>query len=310
MVTMEVALSRYSQELLELYPADLRNAMAAELDELLLDGVELAREVCAAEARGLSFAQASTCAEYPRMARVHYGLLDVLQLEFEPEERGVLERVLGRAAGLNADALRRRWFLTAAEQPDSLAGALMRYLLYQAMRLNVWILTWHGGAPLEASGALRRLDDEAERQLRSRLAQPDMQDPAVRPLQILVAEAIESLDHIWNQRKAELASAQPDGFQLFEGLTRAASVARNLNAADAALVRNELEGALGGEQLGSAPLAARQPLALASQNATDQRRRRLLAKLSADADPQPSGARLIDLIVERGANPTSTTAKR
>ncbi len=293
---MKLALSRYGEELLELYPTDLRSDMAEALQELLLDAVKLAREVDDAEHRGIPFADAVRATdEFPHMARVHFGAIDLLQTEFADDEQSSLREIVDRAAGADADAVRRHWFVVAAEDEPSLSGPLMRFLLYQAVRLNVWVLTWAEGAPLEAAGAFRELDERAERQLRARLAMDEMQDPAVRPLRVLVAEAVEQLSVIWEQRKRSLGGERREAVELFHGLTRAAQVARNLNASDAALVRNELDGATGGAQLGSRELTERNP-ALKSQNATDQRRRRLLASLRDEPDPEPSGSRLIDLL--------------
>jgi len=296
---MKLALSRYGEELLELYPSDLRADMAEALQELLSDAAVLSREVDDAERRGIAFAQAvRNAGEFPRMARVHFGAIDLLQTEFADDERATLHEIVDRASSSDADAVRRHWFVVAAEDEPSRSGPLMRFLLYQAVRLNVWVLTWAEGAPLEAAGAFRELDERAERQLRERLAMDEMQDPAVRPLRVLVAQAVEHLSVIWDQRKRNLGGERPEAVELFHGLTRAAQVARNLNAGDAALVRNELEGANGGAQLGSRELAERNP-ALKSQNATDQRRRRLLASLRDQPDPQPPGSRLIDLL-DRG----------
>jgi hypothetical protein len=287
--------------LLDLYPRDLRSDMADALQELLRDAVTLAREVAEVEARGGSFAEAVRDAEaHPLMAQVHYGLLDLLQTEFAPDERNAIQSIVDRAGHTHIDDVRRNWFLVAAEQEDAeeLTGPLMRYLIYQAVRLNVWVMTWSDGAPLEAAGAYHELDETAEQHLRHRLSMDEMQDPAVRPLQVLVAEALEQLSTIWTARRAELATSGRDEVEFFANLARAAQVARNLGAADAALVRNELAGATTGEQLGSRELAARSP-ALHSQNATDQRRRRLLAKLRDDNDPEPSGNRFIDLLESR-----------
>ena len=61
---------------------------------------------------------------------------------------------------------------------------------------------------------------------------------------------------ISEQRNRNLGGERPGAVELFHGRTRAAQVARNLNASDAALVRNELEGATGGVQLGSRELTA------------------------------------------------------
>jgi len=293
---MSRALSRYGEELLDLYPQELRPDMAAAMQELLRDAFDLAREVDAAERAGIPFAEAARdTATYPTMARAHFGLLDLLHTEFAPHEHRTLEHVVTRAADADVDHVRRNWFLVAAEDRDTLSGPLMRFLLYQAVRLNVWVLTWGEGAALEATGAFRELDERAEVQLRSRLAMDEMHDPAVRPLHVLVAEAVDELSQIWDTRKRELTAGSRDAIELFRGLARAADVARNLGAGDAALVRNEIEGATGGEQIGSRELSERCP-SLASQNATDQRRRRLLARLHEDAAPEPSGLRFIDLL--------------
>ncbi len=295
---MDRALSRYGRQLLSLYPTDLQGDMSEALEDLMRDAVQLAREVADAEARGVSYADAARGTDFPLMAKVHHGAIDLLQTEFSADDRTAIEDIVEGTPDFDVDALRRSWFMVASDEDDggALGGALMRYLLYQAVRLNVWVLTWEGGAGLEAAGALRELDDAAEAQLRQRLAMDEMQDPAVRPLQVLVADALEGLGHIWEGKQRELAKSRPEEVELVHGLTRAAEVARNLTSADAALIRNEIDGATGGKKLGSKELAERNSLALKSHNATDQRRRRLLAKLQDDPEPEPSGDRFIDLI--------------
>ncbi|RMH40228.1 MAG: hypothetical protein D6689_14390 [Deltaproteobacteria bacterium] len=291
-----VALDRCSAQLLELYPTDLRGELADELDDVVRDAMALAREVDRAERDGVAFADAAQQPErFPLMARVHHGAIELLQTELAPGERAALAPIVARASGVEAEALRRAWFALAADERAALSAPLMRFLLYQAVRLNVWVLTWSGGAPLEATGALREFDARAEDMLRARLDMTAMRDPAVRPLRVLVAEALEQLAAIWERRREELRAGSADSARLVAGLVDAAQVARDLGASDAVLVRNELAGATGGDQLGSRDLAARSP-ACASQNAVDQRRRRLLDRLRRGDRPRPSGTRLIDLL--------------
>jgi hypothetical protein len=300
----ELVLGRYGSQLLDLYPGALRGDLADSLEEICLDGVRLAREVIEAERRGVRFADAARGDEYPLIARVHFGLIDLLQLELPERQRAQLEEAIAQARAVEMDSLRRRWFLAAAGDDGDgdereLVGALMRFLLYQAVRLNVWLVTWDEGAPLEAAGALARLDHDAEATLRRRLPMVEMRDPEVRPLQVLVAEAVERLAAIWHDQRRELATSRPEVMELFDSLTDAAQIARDLGAGDAAILRNEIDGALGERQLESRALSERSPLALASQNATDQRRRRLLARL-ADGPPEPATSRLVDLLGELG----------
>jgi hypothetical protein len=292
---MSQALHPYGAALLDLYPSSLRGELRDALDEIIGHAVELAREAAQAEAKGLGFAAASRDWDhFPHLARVHCGLVDLLQTEFAVAEQTAIQQVVEHSHSDQLEALRRAWFAVGAEDGE-LAGPLMRFALYQAIRLNVWVLTWEDGAVLEAGGILDELDDIAERILRARLTMHEMRDPAVRPLHVLVAQALEGVAELWQQRHRELAGSQPEELERFDGLCRAAHVARNLNAGDAALVRNELAGARGGEQLGSRELVQRCG-ALRSQNATDQRRKRLLARLRTDPNPRAPGGRLIDLL--------------
>jgi hypothetical protein len=296
---MDRALTRYGEQLLDLYPRRLRPDLTDALAELALDAVRLGAEVVEAETCGLGFSDAARDHErFPLMAKVHFGLHDLLQVELAPGQAAMTSALLDETAGADLDGLRRSWFLLAGEHDGAAGGALMRFLLYQAVRLNAWVLTWQNGAPLEAAGALRRFDDEIETDVRARLAMVEMRDPDVRPLHVLVVEALERLAGIWQAEHDALRTGEPETYARFEGLIEAATVARDLGAGDAALVRNEIDGAVGGKRLGSHALAQRCPT-LRSQNATDQRRRRLLARLAAGPRPQPSGRRLIDLIERR-----------
>lgn len=286
----------YGEQLLALYPGELVGEVKESLEELAGHVAVLASEVAAAEEAGVSFADAvRRDAEFPMMARVHAGAIDLLQLELRADERQAVEAAVAHAATPGLDEARRRWFLAAADG-GALEAPLMRFLLFQAVRLNVWVATWADGAVLEASGTLRDLDEAAERDLRDRLAMIDMRDPAVRPLQVLVAEALQRTELLWQARRAELAAATRTQHELFEAVRAAAAVARELGAGDAALVRNEIAGVVDGEQLGSRELAERSPLALPSQNGTDQRRRRLLARLRDGDPPEPNGPRVIDIV--------------
>jgi len=297
---MAFAIAAYGERLLDLFPDEVRAELGEALVELSGDATVLAREVAECERDELAFAEAARLFEqFPTMARVHFGMLDLLQLDLPRQQRDLARELAARAQQPAGDELRRNWFLAAArddENTDDVVAGLMRFLLYQAVRMNVWVLTWDDGAPLEAAGVMRELDNLAEANLRRRLDMVEMRDPGVRPLTVLVAEAVEGVSRAWDQRRADLARSRPETVEQFHALTEASAVARRLGSGDAALLRNEIEGVTGGRKLDSRPLAERSPLALPSQNATDQRRKRLLAKLEREEVPEAKGERLVDLM--------------
>lgn len=214
------------------------------------------------------------------MGRVHFGILDFLQYEIPYDLAEVVRDIFGHVetwAGL--EDLRRFAVCHAALRPDHAEGVLMRFLLYEAIRLNLWLVTWDDPAP-EALGFMTQLDRDAEAVLRDRIHQDDMFDEDVRPLHVLVTDAACRLQAQFEEARAALAKDVPEVVEFVtETLCRATAEARRLAAADAAELRNDYAGCIGDLHLDSLLLSERHPRLLPSPEPVDMRRSRLRKRL-------------------------------
>jgi len=275
-------------QLISLYPEPLRPVVEAGLPALKFQMMRLAFEVMEAESTGTVFASAvHRPGDYPLMARCHFGIVDILQYEVPSNARDNVISVFERVQSWqNLEVFRRAAFCRAAG--DGPEAALMRFVLYQAIRFNLWVLTWDEPS-VEAVGVMQRLDSEAEQTLRKRLMMPSTYDEAVRPLHILVAEALEAAQRGLTDAAIDL----PQRFGELLEFNLAILKARELCAADAVLVRNEYSTHIGEEKLGSIRLAERHPHLFPSSCAVDTRRSRLTRALPGKT---ASRTRLIDII--------------
>lgn len=173
--------------LLEFFPAEVRGEIEGGLPRLAIDAQRLGLEVLVAEEDGLSFADAARQqGRYPLMARAHYGVLDLLQTELPKplvEIIAVVFEQMRAAPGLK-DWTRR--VFEVAGGPDA-GGALLRFLIYEGVRLNFWLLTWDQ-PDIEAAGTFCEFDAQAERVLKEHLRCPPYGDQEVRPMSVLIAE--------------------------------------------------------------------------------------------------------------------------
>jgi hypothetical protein len=268
-------------QFLSFYPDHVRPDVEAALPELEIQAARLGMEVLHAERSGVSFAEAvRRPGDWPLMARVHFGILDFLQFELPRDLAKVVRVVFGRVQAWDGlEDLRRLAVCHAALHRGRADSALARFALYEAIRLNLWLLSWDEPAA-ESLGCMTQLDRDAEAVLRDRLVQDEMFDEEVRPLHVLVADAASRLQVRFEEARAALAAETPEIIEFVtETLCRATAEARCLNAADAATLRNEYAGCVGDVPLESLLLSERHPQVLPSAEAVDMRRSRLRKKL-------------------------------
>lgn len=262
------------------YPAALRRQIRRELPALRTQALRLALEVLDAEAQELRFAEAVLRPDFPLMARVHFGIVDALCHRIPPKLRNAIRDAINAAARGDFDDGRQLMFAIATRRNDPEA-ALCRFVLWQAIRMNVFVMTWD--EPLvEVSGVLAEVEADAENWLRSALEVPDMFDEDVRPLHVLVAEAsFRITESVTAGISAEFAA---ELIQTVEDL----HAVRAMYAADvAALWPGAANGPLGSQQV-----ADRYPQHFSNANNVDQRRSRARRKKSR----RPAGDRLVDLL--------------
>jgi hypothetical protein len=273
------------------FPLSHRTQLEAAWPGVQLSAARLGLEIADAERRGLPYRDAIERPDFPLMARMHFGLRDLLQSPLPSGARALLRAVLAAADAGRCDVGRKLLFEIARRRDAD--GALARFLLFQAIRLNLYVHTWDEPR-LEGWGILAHVEDRAEQVLRELLATDELHHPDVRPLHVLIAEMMLHLEFEADALRAQITRLLPDFVETRELLSQAHAVVRALDAADAAVFR---PGAAGPEPMGSQRIADRYPHHFASANAVDQRRRRG-RRGRQDHPPVPSGERLIDVLLD------------
>ncbi len=277
--------------LVALYPDWMHKQLEAELPAMTLAMHRLAGEVLEAEMLGIAYGEAVDNPRFYLMGRVHYGVADTLQSRIPAEFVEVFREMLQRTEEGDFDDFRQLAFATATQKGD-LEGALCRFLLWQGMRLNVMIATWDNPG-LEAAGLFDTVEQEAEKTLKAFLTVPDMLEPDVRPLNVLVAAAVKHLDaHVGQLR--ELFARESEAFKEILSAERLVALSRRLDDRHAAVFWP-------GEphyETSSQQIADRYPQHFSSANAVEAQRSRTKQLLARDGLPEPSGDRAIDLIRE------------
>lgn len=278
--------------LVSLYPPYLRPELEKAMPSLALEAGRLALEVLAAEANGIPYKTAIARPDFALMARVHHGLLDLLQWRLSPELREGVRYVVRRVAEGDVEPFRRVIFAMAARRGDPEA-ALARFMLFEAVRLNLYVRTWDS-PQLEAWGCIDRIEDDAERIVSQLLNVPEMFEEDTRPLNVLVAESLLRLHIDASNVMDVLRQHVGDVIDDMMLMTDATRIVRALDAPDAAAFRPMKAP----EPLGSQQIADRFPWHFPSANAVEKRRSRFRARFDPDEPPEPSGNRLIDVLAD------------
>jgi hypothetical protein len=264
-----LALTETVHSLLRVYPPSIRAEMEAGLPALSSAAQSLALEVERAERDGIPFATAVDRPDFWFMGRVHHGLRDLLQRHLPPEIRKALEGFGRSVSEGDFDSLRRSLFVMARPRNDHQA-AVMRFLLCEMVGLKLLVATWSDPV-VEACGALDRAQANIQQQLNELLEMPEMYEADVRPLNVLIAEA---LIRLWQDTESSVRCQLAETIDELVELAELTQVIRSLDAPDAAAVR------IGGgpERLGSQQIADRYPWYFPTSNSVDQRRTRLSRK--------------------------------
>ncbi len=260
-------------------------------EEALHDAMQLGLEVLKVERRGLSYAAAANhLGGWILLPRVHFGIFDLLQFEIPRHAHDGLRAYFEMARSLDEEGVGQELLFLLARGTGVLS-ACVRYLLYTAVRVNLWLITWH--APkVEAIGAMADLDVRAEDLIRKRLADATSYAAEVRPFTLVVAEALLELGKAIEQREESLVGVCIEERKHLATVTKLAAAARAYTAGDAAITRNTYAGSLSnGERLPAAMLTQRHPLSLTSEGATNVRKSRL-------RPPSASVVRCVDLVRE------------
>jgi len=284
--------------LLQVYPESIRPEIEEGLPDLMRMAERLGLEVLQAEADELSFADAvRRPRDFPLMGRVHYGIIDIFQFEVPADLVGIFREMCARARQLDASDLGRYMFAAAAVQDRSKDRAALRFLIYECVRANAWALTFDS-PHAEALGCFRDLDEVAEADLRRQLRAAAMFADDIRPIPILVAEAVEFLA---KEATARLVCLKKPGtheliFDTLDTVLAQAKAAREMAAPRAAVLRNRYAGEIGDETVALIELAERQPLAFPSHDAAKQTSKRMKDETRDGVVVLRRRQRLIDII--------------
>lgn len=301
MRTMAVpAVSNALDALLSVYPDRVRPEIEEGIPDLLRMAERLGLEVLQAEADGLTFAEAvRRPRDFPLMGRVHFGVVDIFQFELPADLAALFKEMCSRARQLDASDLGRYMFAAAAVEDRSKDRAAMRFLIYECVRANAWALTFES-PHAEALGCFRDLDEVAETDLRKRLRGAAMFADDVRPIPILVAEAIEFLAEEATERLAAIkkAGTHKQIFDTLDTVLAQAKAAREMATPRAALLRNRYARQVGDVPVALIELADRQPLAFPSHDAAKQTNKRMNDETDRGQVMAHRRKRLIDIIRE------------
>jgi hypothetical protein len=281
--------------LLPQVPPPMQEAILAALPSLRWQLERLGLEVLDAEQREIGFAAAVRQPHFPMMAAVYFGAQDVLRWRVPPQIRKALKPLLEVATEGRLDPARQMCFALARDRASSEA-AVGRFLLWCALLINLRIHTWeHPEA--EAFGVLKAMEQTAEQRLKELLEVPEIYEPDVRPLHVLVLGLLEQTrcvtEDIWRLVLEDTGSGVNEVLQKAECLRHT----RRLTARDAAT----LEPLLLDPSIGSQQLADRYPHHFPSAQAVDSQRSRALKQLGGGHDEFPDD-RVIDLLQSTGAH--------
>jgi hypothetical protein len=289
-----------------------------DLDELQAELEDVANEALRARRAGLNLLEALRDPNYRVLHNFHQGIRDALFVEipqeFEPWARaaaGVGEPL----RGLDGARLQETLFAFAqheATHPDGLdhatdpadiaelQAALAELLVFEAVRLRL-LVTALASAEFEVLGGEESdVDAIAFEELHALIHRPELAEPGVRPLTVILAAANVALARDAAERAELLRSTGEDLREELRMRARLRSALRELRLPEAVLLENALSALLGGDRLELVDLQAERPVALdgLTRQAMDQRvsrGRRSLAQ-TRSAWPKRRRPALFDLL--------------
>lgn len=265
------------------YPPEVREVLEAELPELKRQALRLALEIETAETQGLMYVDAvKRPMSFPLMTKLHHGAVAMLQYELPPEAVAHLRHFVESLVTRDSSDVWRA--VMAAMAAQTIEGALLRFVVYQATRIERWLRAWALPA-VEASGALARIDRDAQQTLEHWLSQSSSLPSDVSVMKLVDAEIMVRLQVLSEERADELRALQVDAMDHFQAMVAAVTIARELSIEDAIVVRNEYQEELGEQRLASAELADMYPDQFPSANAVDQRAHRVRTAIANRALP-------------------------
>lgn len=271
------------------------------LDQLGARLGRLAVELVDAQAQGLRLAQAAANElDYPILHRLHLGIRDVLTLSLPPPLAAWARQTLAAPDSPVFDDFQRGLAaLAASDDAPPPSRALARLFLFEAVRVNLIVAEHLSGSSIAAVGGLPAdVDAIAEAEVDEYVALAAQIDAEVRPLNVLVAAGLLSLEQHVGELKDVLARIEDDLATAFRLRAALELKLRDMDAADALLIRNAFAPALDEQRLEVERLQAEHPLLLGERrrDAIDQQVSRLRRRIAAGDWPERRAPALIDLL--------------
>lgn len=286
--------------LLQVYPDAIRPQIEEGIPDIMRMAERLGLEVLQAEADGLSFADAvRRPRDFPLMGRVHYGVIDIFQYELPTDLVRIFRDMCQRARRFDGGELGRYMFAAAAVRDGSKDRAALRFLIYEGVRAIAWALTFDT-PHAEALGCYRDLDEVSETDLRKRLRAAAMFCDDIRPIAVLVTEAVEFLikETADRLRLLQHPLTHQQLFDRIDTILAQAKAARKTSAPRAAILRNGYATEVGDETVALIELAERQPLSFPTHEAARQTSKRLKDEVATGRVLPHRRLRLIDVLRE------------
>ncbi len=262
-------------------PVLAESAPAIDLREVQSDLEAVARDALEARDSGISLLQAVVSPDFPHLQEFHSGIRDALFLEIPPELDPWVHAVTGGEgeSGVALSGLQRMIVDFAQGEQGSddpqlqaMQQVLAELLVFEALRLQLLVMAL-GGEYEQLGGEESDIDAIAWVEVQTLLHEPELRDPAIRPLQVLRATASVSLARDAALRAEELRQAGPDLRDEVRMRARLRAALRELRLPEAVLLENALANLLGSERHELGDLQAARPIALEglSRQAMDQR---------------------------------------
>jgi hypothetical protein len=285
---------------------------AVDLGELQDDLDAVAAEAAQARLEAIPLSDAVHDPSYPALKEFHQGLRDALFVEIprelQPWVEGLSTPEGASRAGL--PELYDRLYLLARdddsfEQNDSLLlqVSLAELLIFESVRLRLLMTAWSSPEFESLGGRERDVDEIAWGEVVSMLDDPQLADPGVRPLAVMVASASVALARDAADRADALRIVGEDQRGRLRVRAKLRAALRELRLPEAVLLENALASMTGDDRLELNELQSERPLALEglSRQAMDQRVSRGRRALTRARTQWPSRKRpaLFDLLRDR-----------
>lgn len=305
-----------------------------DLSELRDELEQVAIEALDARMRGVSIAEAVHDPRFPNLLAFHEDLRDALLLEIPRElqpwvaaiggeeiaerlpkskkskraREALAERssaLGGRLSQLHEDLFDQAYGASPADAgdgPAQLQAALSELLMFESVRLQLLVTAWSSTDFESLGGDEQAIDEIAWTEVEMMLRMPELTDPDIRPLSVMVAAGNVALARDAAERAEALRVVAEDKRETLRMRAKLRSALRELRLPESVLLENALAGLLGEDRVELMDLQSSRPLALdgLSRQAMDQRVSRGRRALTQGPDKWPTRRRpaLFDLLRE------------